>query len=110
MTGLTVTATDVGIDVDIVISSHTRVYGDGTSVAVTGSTLSSQPYSTIIFIYYDQASRAGGSVSYTTTTNINDVAQLGDRHSVASIETPAPAGPPGNGNPVKPPGASFGDI
>jgi len=107
VTGLTVTATDAGADVTIAISAHTRVYGDGTSVAVTGGNLTAQPYSTTIYIYYDQASRAGGAVTYVATTNIDNVAQLNDRHSVANVITPAAAAPPNNGGGVRPPGGSF---
>jgi hypothetical protein len=107
VTGLTITATDAGANVTITISAHTRVYGDGTSVAVTGGSLTGQPYSTLIYVYYDQASRAGGAVTYVATTNLDDVAQLGDRHSVASVTTPAAAAPPNDGGGVRPPGGSF---
>ena len=109
VTGLTITATDAGASVTVNISGHTRVYGDGTSVAVTGGTLLGQPHSTIIYVYYDQASRAGGAVPYVATTNIDDVAQLNDRHSVASVETPAAAAPPNNGGGVRPPGGNFAE-
>ena len=109
VTGLTITATDAGASVTVNISGHTRVYGDGTSVAVTGGTLLGQPYSTIIYVYYEQASRAGGAVPYVATTNIDDVAQLNDRHSVASVETPAAAAPPNNGGGVRPPGGNFAE-
>lgn len=107
VTGLSVTATDAGASVTVAISGHTRVYGDGTSVAVTGGSLTGQPYSTTIYIYYDQPTRAGGVVSYVATANIDDVAQLGDRHSVASVVTPAAAAPPNNGGGVRPPGGNF---
>lgn len=107
VTGLSITATDIGASVTINISAHTRVYGDGTSVAVSAGSLTGQPYSTVIYVYYDQASRAGGAVTYVATTNIDDVAQLNDRHSVASVETPAAAAPPNNGGGVRPPGGNF---
>ncbi len=109
VTGITVTATDFGASVNISISAHTRVYGDGTSVSVSGGVITGQPYSTTLYIYYDQASRAGGSVIYVATTNIDDVAQLNDRHSVAQVDTPAAAAPPNNGGGVRPPGGNFAE-
>lgn len=109
VTGITVTATDIGASVTISISAHTRVYGDGTSVSVSGGVITGQPYSTTLYIYYDQASRAGGSVTYVATTNIDDVAQLNDRHSVAQVDTPAAAAPPNNGGGVRPPGGNFAE-
>jgi hypothetical protein len=109
VTGLTVTATDAGADVTIALSAHTRVYGDGTSVSVNAGNLTGQPYSTTVYVYYDQASRAGGAVTYVATLNIDDVAQLNDRHSVASVITPAAAAPPNNGGGVRPPGGNFAE-
>ena len=104
VTGATITATDAGADASITISSHTRVYGDGTSVAVTGATLTARAYSTFYYIYYDQASRAGGAVTYQTTTSESTAAQTGDRHLVGSVTTPAAAAPDTDGGYVGAPG------
>jgi hypothetical protein len=102
--GLTITATDAGANVTITISAHTRVYGDGTSVAVTGGSITALAYSTAYYIYYDQASRAGGAVTYLTTTVQATAAQTGDRHSLGSVTTPAAAAGPVTGNRNLPPG------
>lgn len=104
VTGLTLTATDAGADATITISAHTRVYGDGTSVSVNGGTLTGRAYSTLYYVYYDQASRAGGAVTYATTTSQSTAAQTGDRHLVGQVTTPAAAAPDNNGDFVAPPG------
>jgi hypothetical protein len=101
-TGLTVTATDAGASVTISISAHTRVYGDGTSVAVNAGSLTGIPYSVNRWVYYDQASRAGGAVTYIAATSAQ--AQTGDRHVVGAVATPASGAPPSDGNPIRAPG------
>lgn len=98
------TATDAGANVTITIAAHSRVYGDGTTVSVTGGNLTGLSYSTTYYIYYDQASRAGGAVTFVSTTTGNTAAQTGDRHLVGSVLTPAAAGAPVDGDYVAPPG------
>lgn len=104
VTGLTLSAADAGADTTITISAHTRVYGNGTSVAVNGGSIPGVPYGTAARIYYDDAARTGGAVTYQYTTSLTTAAQTGDRHSVGAVTTPAAAAPPNNGNPVFPPG------
>lgn len=104
VTGLTLSAQDAGASVTLTISNHTRVYGDGTSVAVTGGTITGVPYSTIARVFYDQPSRAGGSVTYQWTSSAETAAQTGNRHSVGAVTTPAALDPPVSGNPIYPPG------
>lgn len=109
VTGLTVSAVDAGSDATIDISAHTRVYATNppTSVSVNAGSVTGLAYSTVYYIYYDQASRAGGAVTYQVSTDVNDVAQINDRHSVATATTPAAAAPPNDGSPVLPPGGSY---
>lgn len=111
VSGLTLTATDAGSNVTVTISGHTRVYATSpsTSVSVTGGSVTALAYSTTYYFYYDQASRLGGAVTYVATTNIDDIAQLGNRHSVGSVMTPAAASPPTNGGGTAPPGGSFAE-
>ena len=104
VSGLTMTATDAGANATLTISAHTRIYGDGTSVSVSGGTVTGLAYSTGFFVYYDQASRAGGAVTYQATTSAATAAQTGDRHSLGAVTTPAAAGPPNDGNVNLPPG------
>lgn len=104
--GLTVSATDAGSNATITISAHDRIYpktdGTTTTVAVSGGALTGLAYSTAYWVYYDQPSRAGGAVTYVASTS--PTAQIGDRHNVTAVTTPAAAGPPVPGNPALPPG------
>jgi hypothetical protein len=107
VSGATVSATDAGADATINISAHTRHYpqpdGSTVNVAVNGGSLTARAYSTLYYVYYDQASRAGGAVTYASSTA--EVAQLGDRHVVGSVTTPAAAAPDTDGGTVRPPGS-----
>jgi hypothetical protein len=115
VTGATITATDVGADVTITISAHTRHYpqpdGSTIDVSVSGGSLTGRAYSTTYYIYYDDASRAGGSVTYQSTTSEATAAQIGDRHTVGGVTTPAAAGAAKDGTYTRPPGpGQFGEI
>ncbi|MGL5734114.1 MAG: hypothetical protein ACRCYS_04530, partial [Beijerinckiaceae bacterium] len=88
VTGATITATDAGANVTVSITAHTRVYGDGTSVSVNAGSVLAQPYSTLVYIYYDDAARAGGAVTYLASTSQATAAQTGDRHLVGQVLTP----------------------
>ena len=109
VSGATITATDVGSDVTITISAHTRHYPqpDGTTVdvAVNGGSVTGRAYATKYWLYYDQASRAGGAVSYLSTTTETTAAQIGDRHVVGSVLTPVALAGPTGGGVVRPPGS-----
>lgn len=103
-TGLTITATDAGSNVTVTLSAHTRVYGDGTSVSVSGGSITALAYSTAFWIYYDQASRLGGAVTYLASTSIQGNGTAANRHFIGAVTTPAALGAPTGGNPVRPPG------
>jgi hypothetical protein len=104
VSGLSITANDAGSNVTITISAHTRIYGNGISVSVAGGSLTAQPYSTDIYIYYDDAARTGGAVTYQATTSIATAAQTGNRHSLGAVTTPAALGAPVDGRNNLPPG------
>jgi hypothetical protein len=104
VTGVTITATDAGSNVTLTISAHTRVYGDGSSVAVSAGSITGLPYSTLEYVYYDDAARVGGAVTYLATTSSATAAQAGIRHTVGSATTPAALGAPISGKFVRPPG------
>ena len=103
-TGLTITATDAGANVTIAMSAHSRVYGDGTTVAVNAGNVTGLAYSTSYWVFYDQASRLGGAVTYQASTSIQGNGTAPDRHFIGAVLTPAAAAPPTGGNPVRPPG------
>lgn len=107
VSGATIGATDAGTDATITISAHTRHYpqpdGSTVDVAVNGGSLTALAYSTKYWIYYDDAARTGGAVTYASSTS--EVAQLGDRHVVGAVTTPAAAGADTGGFAVQPPGS-----
>lgn len=98
-------AVDAGADTTINIAAHTRIYGNGSSVSANAGSLTGRAYSTTYWVYYDDPARAGGAVTYQSTTTEADAAQTGDRHVVGKVTTPAAAAPPATGSPVRPPGA-----
>lgn len=74
----------------VTIANHDRHYGDGTVVPVTGNTVATgQAAGVIVYIYYDQPSRAGGAVTYAYSVDEADAAQIGDRHNVGAVEIPS---------------------
>ena len=87
---------------NITIAAHSRVYGDGRSVSVDGGSLSGFAAGAYVSVFYDDAARMGGAVSYQGTTDA--VAQAGDRHSVGQITIPAAGSPPATGGGVSAPG------
>lgn len=105
-TGCTITAADVGSDATITVSNHTRVYGDGESVSVTGGTVTGKSFSTLYFIYYDDEERDGGAVTYAAATTYLDACPSQtnpDRHFVGSVTTPANGAANTSGDPSTPP-------
>jgi hypothetical protein len=105
--GLTMTATDAGASATITASAHTRAYGDGTSVAVSGGAVTGLLYSTTYYVYYLDPTRAGGAVTYLASTDPADAVQSGSVHSVGAVGTPAAAGPPEDGTPWNAPGLPY---
>lgn len=89
VTGVVLTGYDAGgSGGGITITAHTRIYGDGTSVAVNSGSLLSLAYSSLYFVYYDDAARAGGAVTYAATTSQTTATQTGNRHLVGRVFTP----------------------
>lgn len=90
----------------ITISNHKRKYGDPTlnpTVSVTGGVLATAFVAgDNVYVYYDDASRAGGAVTYQTSLNSANAVQGGNRHSVGAVTIPG-AGTD-DGTYVPPPG------
>ena len=107
--GEVLAAADNGTNVTITILSHVRYYGDGSSVNVTGDTLTVAYGPADRYVYYTQASRNGGSVSYRSTTNPNTAApnRASGRHFLGKIPIPAMGGAATTGGPT-PPGGDYG--
>lgn len=98
------TATDAGASATITIANHTRVYGDSSTLAITGASLTGKSYSTTYFVYYVDATRVDTTPSFLTTTDGTVAAQTGDTHLVGAVTTPAAAAPDTSGDYVAPPG------
>ncbi len=108
VTGLTISAADAGSDVTITISAHTRVYGDGTTAAISGGTITGRPYSTNLWIFYDAPKGTTGAVTYQAATTVQGNASGNpNRHFVGAVTTPAALGAPIDGFPVLPPGGVY---
>lgn len=89
----------------ITIANHSRIYGDGVTVAVTGATISGRDLETNYYISYVDVARAGGTVTHTATTDYLAAGQTGDRHLVGAIRTPeSGATDPVEGGGTRPPG------
>ena len=95
---------------NVTIANHDREYGDTTmnpTVAVTGDVLATaEAAASVLRIFYVDAARAGGAVTYQYTVDpAPPPVQGGDTHSVGVVEIPA-AGTQ-SGNELFPPGYAF---
>lgn len=86
----------------ITISAHSRVYGDGTSVSVNSGSVTGFANGDYVTVYYDDAGRTGGAVTYVGTTNA--VGQAGARHVLGSVTIPPIGDPVATGTTVSAPG------
>ncbi len=108
VSGLTLTATDAGASATITISGHTRNYGDGTTAAITGGSITGLAYSTDYWVYYDAPKGTAGAVTYAAATSVQGNATGNpNRHFVGAVSTPAALGGPIDGLPVLPPGGVY---
>lgn len=103
VTGLTISADSTGL---VTISNHTRVYADellNPSVSVTGGSISTGSLAgAIVRVYYVDAARTGGSVTYQFTVDPSVTPQDDDNHSVGVVTIPTTGSASGKGMP--PPG------
>lgn len=104
--GNPVSATDAGSNATINIAAHDRVYSDKT-VAISSGSLTGKSYSTLYLVYYDDAGRDGGSVTYVSTTDPTlayNSPDYPDRHFVGYVTTPSSGGPDTGGGGSSPAG------
>lgn len=92
---------------NVTVATHDRIYGNATinpPVTVTGGAFATVGVAgDVIRIYYDQASRAGGLVTYQYTIDpALPPVQSGDRHSVGVVVVPGAGTSDGKG--MTPPG------
>jgi hypothetical protein len=84
------------------ISAHSRDYADNVTRGVNAGSISGFSEGQFVRVYYDDAGRAGGAVSYQGT--VEEVTQTGSRHVVGGVAIPAAGEPPATGTGTTPPG------
>ena len=100
-------ATDAGSDVSIVIANFTMRTPEA-DISVTGSTLTARSFDTLYYVFYDDPTFAGGSVTFETSTTKEDAINDEGRFYVGSILTPVDGGFDTEGNDDGGAGAQFG--
>lgn len=86
----------------ISIAAHTRVYGDGVRVSVNAGFVSGFAPGDYVTVYYVDAARTGGAVTYQATTGL--VAQKDATHIVGQVTIPQAGEPDTGGTAPAPPG------
>jgi hypothetical protein len=106
--GAVLTAADVGTSATITIAAHTRKWGDGTSTAVAGGSITGRSFSTAYYVYYTDTTQSDTTPSYLSTTDPNTAAPnaASGRVYVGKITTPADGGGSTSGGTV-PPGGGY---
>ncbi len=91
----------------VTIDTHTRVYGDGTSVAVDSGSVSGFSPGDYVTIYYTDPGRTGGAVAYLGTTGA--IGQTGDTHICGQVTVPQPGEADTGGTATTPPAWKYPD-
>lgn len=114
--GSPLSATDAGTTATIAIAAHSRVYSDKT-VSVSASSITGLAFGTFYWVYYDDAARAGGAVTFAALDPaVDDAADAFNsethpaRHSVGYITTPADGAAGTGGGGSGPPGSGGGEV
>lgn len=94
-----VSAASTGV---VTIASHTRYYGDGTSVAVNAGSMPGNVVGTKVYVSYLDAAHTGGAVTYQASATYQ--AQTATRHVVGSVTIPATGTVAGDPGPAPPGG------
>lgn len=84
----------------ITIASHTRMYADGTSVAVNGASAVATGPGDVDYVSYSDPNREGGAVTYIISTT--PPVQTGNTHVVGAVEIPATGTAQGGEGPRRP--------
>lgn len=103
-----VTASSAGV---VTIATHRRVYTDGTTVSITGGTLSGFGIGQTVGVYYDDPSFSLTSPVFRADTGGGEAVQTNGRHVVGFVTIPGVGDPPTTGEGPTPPGRppTFGD-
>jgi hypothetical protein len=92
------TATDAGSNATVNIASFIMRTSSKGDISVNSGSITALSYSTLYYIYYDDATLAGGTVTFNATVSKTVGIQGGGRFFVGSIVTPAATAPNTTGN------------
>lgn len=85
------TAADVGSDATITIASH-NVHFDGNTLAYNSGSITGLSFATTYYVYTDDALKAGGTVTYVSSTTATDMMGSTARYYVGEVTTPTDGG------------------
>lgn len=97
-TTVPITAEDAGASVTVTVASHILQRKSG-AVSYNSGTITGLSYSSTYYIYTDDPTFAGGSVTYLSTTDKADIVGAIGRYFVGEVLTPAAAEPSRSGGP-----------
>jgi len=92
------TSTDAGSNATVSIASFTMQTSNKGTVSVNSGSVTGLSYGTLYYIYYDDATLAGGSVTFNATTTKTTAINGSGRFFVGSITTAISGGTQTNGN------------
>jgi hypothetical protein len=92
------TATDAGANATVSIAAFTMRCTGHTDVSVSSGSITALSYGTLYYIYYDDATLAGGAVTFAATTTKETAINGSGRFFVGSILTPVASGASTVGN------------
>lgn len=103
-----VTASSSGV---VTIASHRRVYTDGSTVSITGGTLSGFGIGQAVGVYYDDPTFSLTAPEFLADTGGGQAVQTNGRHVVGFVTIPGVGDPPTTGEGPTPPGRppTFGE-
>jgi hypothetical protein len=103
-------ASDAGSNATITIDAHTRVFGDATTLAITGGSVTGLAYSTTYAGYYDDMTLLNGAPTFHFTTTLKDAQTVAadGRFFLGIITTPAALGATVDGGGVYAAGSNVG--
>jgi hypothetical protein len=104
------TATDAGSNATVNIASFTMRTSSKGDISVNSGSITVLSYSTLYYIYYDDATLAGGAVTFIATTTKVTAINGSGRFFVGSIVTPAATAPNTTGNGDGGVGAQYGSA
>jgi hypothetical protein len=105
-----VTGHDAGANVTVNVAAFTMRIAGLSDKSINSGSVTALSYSTLYFIYYDDATFAGGAVTFQATTTRETAINGAGRFFVGSVTAPASGGPDTTGNNDGGAGAQSGGL